>query len=309
MAMLLICPGEDLGDWRAALHAADRELDLRVWPETGAVDDIECAVTWNHPRGELRRYPNLRLVTSMGAGVDHILRDPELPPGVPITRLVDPSLVQSMTEYVVLAVLHHYRRFGLYRERQARREWRQDRRPRPADLHVGILGLGQLGTRVAEALRDLDLPVGGWARSRKSLAGIESWAGEAEYDAFLARTNVLVCLLPLTPRTRDILDARTFAGLERGAYLINVGRGAHLVEDDLIAALDSGQLSGACLDVFRDEPLPAAHPFWSHPGILVTPHISSLTDPDAVAPQIVENLRRARAGEPLENVVDPARGY
>lgn len=308
MSLLIICPGEDASRWVSALEGAHPGLDIQTWPHVRDAYAVTAALTWQHPVGELRRFPNLRVIVSMGAGVDHILRDPGLP-DVPIVRLVDPSLVRSMTEYVVLAALNHHRQLDTYRHFQTRRRWKQLPRRRPSDLRAGIMGLGRLGTAAAQALHYLGFEVSGWSQTRKALADIRCFAGAAELAGFLAVTNVLVCLLPLTPRTENILGRRTFHQLQRGAYLISVGRGRHLVEADLLEALDSGQLSGACLDVFRDEPLPAEHPFWTHPRILVTPHISSLTDADAVAPQIVDAYRRAQRGERLVNAIDTARGY
>lgn len=308
MSLLVISPGEDVSAWVSALRSAGPDIDVETWPEVANAAAVEMALTWNHPPGELARYPNLKAVVSMGAGVDHLLRDPYLPPA-PIARLVDPSLAQAMTEYVVLAVLEHHRQLGEYRRLQAQRRWRQLGRPRASDRRVGIMGLGRLGAHAARALSQLGFRVSGWSQTRKALAGIRCFAGAGELAGFLARTNVLVCLLPLTPATEGILNRGTFARLEQGAYLINVARGAHLVEADLLEALASGRLCGACLDVFRTEPLPVEHPFWTHPRITVTPHVSSLTDPAAIASQVVDNYRRALRGEPLRNPVDKERAY
>jgi glyoxylate/hydroxypyruvate reductase A len=214
-----------------------------------------------------------------------------------------------MTEYVVWAVLHHCRDMEKYRADQSAMAWLPVF-PRPrGETSVGIMGLGQLGSHAAATLRDLGFPVLGWSRTPKGIAGVATHWGKEGLGGFLTRTWILVCLLPLTPETRGILNRRTFAALPRGAYLINVARGAHLAKEDLLEALGSGQLSGACLDVFETEPLPAGHPFWSHPRIMVTPHVSSLTDPQAVAVQILENYCRLRRGEPLVHVVDRQRGY
>lgn len=308
MSLLVISPGDEVTSWVSALKAAAPDIDVQVWPQVEGSTQVEAVLAWNPPPGELRRYPNLKAILSMGAGVDHLLGDPDLP-DAPIARLVDPSLVQSMTEYVILAVLHHHRRFGAYRALQSRREWRPLGRPRAEDLRIGIMGFGQLGAAAARALGQLDFRVSGWSRARKALPGVTLFAGDDELEAFLRGTNVLVCLLPLTPETENILARPTFERLERGAYLINVARGRHLVEADLLWALETGQLCGACLDVFREEPLPPDHAFWAHPNIIVTPHVSSLTDPVSVAPQVVENYRRAQRGEQLLNLVDRRRAY
>ena len=217
-----------------------------------------------------------------------------------------------MTEYVLLAVLNHYRQFDKYRAYQEKREWIRESIPpipRRSEVRVGIMGLGQLGGDAAVKLRHLGFQVGGWSLTPKDIDGIRSFHGDQQFNEFLSKTNILVCLLPLTPKTRNILNRNSFDKLPRGAYLINVARGEHLVEEDLFEALDRKQLSGACLDVFRTEPLCKDHPFWTYPQIIVTPHISSWTDRESVAPQIIENYRRVKTGEKLLNEVDIERGY
>ncbi len=309
MAILILCAGEDPEPWVLSLREQDPNCDIRVWPNVGHPRDVLLALVWNHPRGELARYPNLRCIASMGAGVDHILSDPALPRGVPITKVVDKSLTSSMVEYVVLSVLDFSRDMQKYRADQRERRW-APRFPRPRDqLGVGIMGLGELGGACARKLSDMGYKVLGWRRTACSLEGVATFWGEDQLGNFLAGTDVLVCLLPLTPETEGILNKETFRRLRPGAFLINVARGRHLVEEDLLEALEKGQLSGARLDVFSQEPLPSDHPFWAHPRIQLTPHISSLTEPKAVAPQILENYRRVcRSIEPL-NRVDPHRGY
>ncbi len=309
MAILLIPTGMKAATWIKHLTAVDPDLDIRVWPDAGNPDDIELAMVWNHPLGCLRSFRNLRCIASLGAGVDHILRDPDLPEGIPITRVVHPSMSQSMTEYVVLAVLNYCRHTDAYRDDQAGKQWRPRIPLLAQETGVGIMGLGQLGGHAARMLARLGFQVAGWSRRPKRIEGIRCYAGATEQDAFLASTRILVCLLPLTPETRGILARGLFAKLPAGAYLINVARGAHLVEEDLLAALASGQLSGACLDVFEEEPLPPGHPFWEHPQIRITPHISSLTNPKAVVPLLVDTYHRLKAGRPLQHVVDRARGY
>jgi glyoxylate/hydroxypyruvate reductase A len=309
MSLLILVPEFETTSWMKHIRRQDPRIDLRVWPTVGDPAEIVMALVWNPPQGELTKFPNLRCIASMGAGVDHILRDPQLPPNVPITRVVDPSMPQSMSEYVIMAVLNHCRHTDLFRTDQEMQRW-EPRAPRlAADTVIGIMGMGQLGRDAAEKLVRLGFPVRGWSRSRKEVHGVKSFAGTDELEAFLAATNVLVCMLPLTLATRGILCRRTFDGLPVGAYLINVARGAHLVEADLLQVLAEGRLAGACLDVFREEPLPREHPFWTHPDITLTPHISSLTHPRAIAPQIVENYRRLRQGRRPLHVVDRERGY
>ncbi|MBI5580267.1 MAG: glyoxylate/hydroxypyruvate reductase A [Deltaproteobacteria bacterium] len=309
MAMLFMAPKVRSDSWVKHLRAQDCGLDLRVWPETGPADEIEFILCWKHPLGELKKYPNLKCIASLGFGVDHILRDPDLPPGVSIARLVDEFMVHAMSEYILTAVLCHTRQFDRFQQDQFQKKW-QTRRPlRPQNVRVGIMGLGHLGADAARLLRLLGFQVSGWSRTPKHVEGITAWAGPDAMEEFLAQANVLVCLLPLTRATQGILNSRTFTRLPEGAYLINAARGEHLVEADLLAALDSGHLSGACLDVFREEPLPESHPFWSHPRITVTPHSASLTDPRTVAPQIVENYRRVRSGLAPRHVIDIEKGY
>lgn len=309
MALLIISADLKAHRWVKHIEALDSDLEVRVWPDVGDPAEIEMALVWKHPPGELKKLPNLKCIASLGIGVDHVFRDAELPANVPITRVVSPSMARSMSEYVVLAALDFCRQGAAYRKDQRSTRW-QPRIPRhPESVSVGIMGMGQLGRHAAGRLQVFGFSVSGWCRTPKSLANIDIYAGDANLAPFLADSQILVCLLPLTPATRNILNARLFAGLPRGAYVINVARGEHLVEADLLAALESGQLSGACLDVFRSEPLPPEHPFWRHPAITVTPHVSSITFPRAVAPQIVDNYRRLQTNRPLRHRVDTRRRY
>lgn len=309
MAMLFMAPGLKAASWVKHLRMQDPDLDLRVWPDAGPPEAIEFVLCWKHPLGEFRNYPNLKCIASLGFGVDHILRDPGLPPGVPVVRLVDEAMIRAMSEYVVAAVLNHTRRFNLFRQDQCQKLWKPRLPLHAPEVHVGIMGLGALGRDAAAKLRLLGFPVAGWSRTPKQIEGIGCFAGAERLDEFLSQTDILVCLLPLTPATRGILDRRVFSRLPAGAYLINAARGDHLVEEDLLAAIDNGHLSGACLDVFRTEPLPESHPFWGHPRIVVTPHSASHTYPAAVAPQIIENYRRVRAGQTPLNAIDFEKGY
>jgi len=309
MALLFIAPDLEIPPYVEQLLTLDPELDIRIWPEIGDADDIELALTWNHPLGELRNFKNLKCIASFGAGVDHILRDPNLPQGVPVTRVVESSMPQFMSEYVILSALNYCRQFDIYKNDKLEKRW-QPRIPLLArNICIGIMGLGQLGADAATKLVKLGFAVYGWSRTPKTIPGVLSFAGDDALADFLTQANVLICLLPLTSATRGILNRNTFKKLPPGAYIINVARGEHLVEKDLLDALESGHLSGACLDVFNVEPLPEDHPFWNHPNIMITPHISSLTDPKAVMPQILENYYRMKSGNPLLHVVDVERGY
>jgi glyoxylate/hydroxypyruvate reductase len=308
VALLFLSPDDPADLWRQELSSRMPELEFRVWPEVGDAGDVELALVWRPPQGELARYPNLKAILSLAAGVDGLLADPELP-DVPIARMVDPSLTRTMIEYVLLAVLRHHREFDRFEREQRARRWAYAFPPQAAESWVGVMGLGELGAAAARLLASHGFQVLGWSRGPKSLPGVQSYAGRSELHTCLHRTEILVCLLPLTAETRGILDAAAFADLPHGAFVINVARGEHLVETDLIEALDSGRLAGATLDVFRDEPLPADHPLWAHPKVLVTPHVASYSWPATAAEGVVENIRRALSGQPLAHQVDRAKGY
>jgi glyoxylate/hydroxypyruvate reductase A len=275
-----------------------------------APESIDYVLSFRPPPGLLKSLPNLKVAFSLGAGVDGFLIDKEYPRQIPLVRLVDHGLSRDMTHYIVMHTLIFHRGQRAYDAHQREGKWRQSMiGRRTEDSRVGILGMGEIGTLAATRLRDLDFPVAGWSRSRKDVAGIQSFAGAAELDAFLARSDILVCVLPLTPDTRGILNRATFAKLPRGAFVINAARGGHLVEDDLTASIDAGHLAGATLDVFQTEPLPEASPLWKHPQITVTPHVAALSDPRAVARAAVDGIARHERGEALQNLVDLSRGY
>ncbi|MCW8085232.1 2-hydroxyacid dehydrogenase [Sabulicella glaciei] len=310
MAILLSTKANAMEAWRDALLELEPGLDIRLFPDAGDPAEIEAAVCWTqHDMGELRRYPNLGLIVSMGAGVDHLLRPPGPPPGVPVARLKDERLTSGMTEWVLLNVLRFHRQDLEYRAQQAARVWDELPAPETSARRVGFLGLGELGMAAAHACRLLGFPVMGWTRRARQVEGVETFHGEDGLAAMLGRSDILVCLLPLTPDTRGILNARTLAMLPRGAFLINAARGGHVAQPDLLEALDSGQIAAAALDVFEPEPLPADHPFWGHPRVLVWPHAASITIPRSAAPQVIENLRRLREGRELINLVDFSAGY
>jgi glyoxylate/hydroxypyruvate reductase A len=273
-------------------------------------DAIDYVLSFRPPPGLIRSLTRLKAVLSLGAGVDGFLNDPDFPRHLPLVRFVDPTLSQEMAQYVVMHVLIYHRRQPMFDEAQRAQQWRQILLPRrTAETRIGVLGLGEIGQVCAGHLRDLGFSVSGWSRMRKDIDGVVSFAGAGERDAFLAQSDILVCLLPLTPDTRGILNAALFAKLPRDAYVINVARGGHLVERDLIAAIDSGHLSGAALDVFESEPLPETNPLWAHPRIIVTPHVAAISDPAAGVASVLDTIRRVEKGEPLINVVDLARGY
>lgn len=309
MSLVIKVGAERAAWWKDTMQALLPEMECRLWEDPGDPADVEYAVVWRPPPGGLKQFANLKCIVSMGAGIDHVLVDPELPAGIPIIRTVGGDLRQRMREYVTLHVLRFHRRLPEFEAQQATGAWKQHITPTAPNRRVGIMGLGNMGSFCAEALAFLGFDVAGWSRREKALDGIECSHGSDGFDGFLARSEILVNLLPLTPLTRGILNAGLFAKLPRGAALINVGRGQHLVEEELIPAIDSGRISGATLDVFHEEPLPAAHPFWAHPDILVTPHTASLIDPAAGAGVIADNLRRFIRGEPVEDMADLERGY
>ena len=309
MAILFTTTPAALARWRPHLPAAFPEHEIRYWPEIGDKAAIDYALVWHPEPGLLASLPNLKLIVSLGAGIDHILRDPNLPAGVPIMRLVDPHMTQAMCEYVALQVLRLHRQDVDYRGQQAAGEWRELTQPNAAERRVGILGFGTLGQAAGRTLQALGFPVAGWSRSAKHVPGFATYAGATGLIEMLARSDILVCLLPMTPETENILDGRLFARLPRGAGLVNAGRGRHLVEADLLVALDGGQLSAAVLDVFCEEPVPPGHPFWRHPRIVVTPHVAADTHPPTAAPIIAAAIRDLEAGRPVANLVDPQRGY
>jgi glyoxylate/hydroxypyruvate reductase len=301
-------PGDNFAKWQTALAALQPDLRFVPWQDADPAT-IDAVLCWLPPEGWLASLPQLKMVQSLGAGVDHVLLDKAYPADVPLVRLVDPYMTVAMTEYVTFQVLRLHLSEPTYRRQQQAVVWQARPSPRAAERRVGILGLGELGTASAKALAGLGFDVAGWSRSAKTLDGIACFSGDQGFQEFLARTEILVCLLPLTPATEGILSATTFARLPRGASIINVGRGRHLVEADLLAALDSGQLSEAVLDVFPKEPLAADHPFWRHERIVVTPHVAALTNPSTAALVVVENLRRLVQGEAWPDRIDLASGY
>ena len=294
--------------WAEVFQREAPEIDFRIWPDVGEPEDVRFLAAWVPPDDLATRFPRLELLFSSGAGVDQFDFE-ALPPALPVVRMVEPGIVRGMVEYVVHAVLDHHRDMPQYRRQQALSEWRP-LPVRPAgQRRVGVLGLGSLGQAVLAQLAGFGFDLAGWSRSQHAVAGVQCHAGADGLAAFLARTDILVCLLPLTDETRGFLNTNVFAQLPAGASLVHVGRGPHLVEADLLAALASGQLAEAVLDVTDPEPLPAGHPFWRHPQIRLTPHIASMTQPESAAEVVIDNLRRHRAGEPMTGLVDRSRGY
>ncbi len=294
--------------WRQALLAELPDLDFRVAPEIGDPSDVRYVLAWKPPPGFFAPFSNLGLVVNLGSGVDSLVGRDDLPE-VPISRLSDAGMVSLMTSYVLFAVIRHARDFHHFERAQRRGEWHYIHPRALGKFRVGILGLGQLGGAAAKALAGVGFDVRGWSRTPKSIPGVKCVAGLERLDAFLAETDILAIMLPITPETRGLLDARRLGLLPAGAKLINVSRGAVVDEPALIEALRSGRIEEATLDVFAVEPLPAGHPFWGMENVLITPHLASITVPEDAARDVAESIRRVRSGAPPLHLVDPRRGY
>jgi glyoxylate/hydroxypyruvate reductase A len=308
-ALLFSSRLDDPEAWSKALKAEMPELDVRISPELGNPTDIETALVWKAPPGELASLPNLKLITNLGAGVDPILADTTIPPHIPVARLGDSVMAQMMSQFVIFAVLRHYRGIAQYERQQREGRWEYVLPRASYEVPVGVMGIGMLGGAAARMLAGIGFSVAGWGRSQRTIEGVETFHGAAGLAPFLARTEILVCLLPLTRETRHIVNRDALYQLPRGAKLINCGRGGTVDEAALLAAIKDGQIAEATLDVFETEPLPADHPFWAMEEVLVVPHIGSIAVPEVAARDVVENIRRLRTGQPLLNIVDRARGY
>jgi len=294
--------------WIAAIRAGDPGRPLQVWPELVDPSQIAYALVWEPPARLLSRLPNLRAIFSLGAGVDTLVSQPDLPT-LPIVRVVNPDLTQRMTEWVVLQVLIHHRQQRAYDRQQAAHVWKELRQPAAHEVRVGIMGLGVLGRDAATVLSRLGFDVAGWSRRQADVEGIACFCGRDTLDRFLRRTDMLVSLLPLTPETKAILAMPLFEKLAHdgalgGPILINAGRGGLQVEADIVAAIERGVLIGASLDVFDSEPLDPASPLWALPNVIVTPHAAAASAPKALIPPILDQIRDFEAGKPLENLVD-----
>ena len=320
-ALIVATRGWNPHDWIERIRPLLPERSLLATDPDGrfsgppqALDEVHYALAWRPLPETLDRLKNLGAIFSLGAGVDHILSLPHLPQ-VPIVRVVDPDLTMRMREYVVWQVLDHLRYGAIYRRQQREHVWQEpDHHATAHDLTVGIMGLGVMGAHAAEALLALGFVVRGWSRTRKALAGVETFAGADGLAPFLSGTDILVVLLPLTPETQGIIDLKLLRGLSRtgplgGPILINAGRGGLQVEADIVAALRDGMVAGASLDVFGEEPLPAESPLWDLDTVTITPHVAAVSDPQAIGVQIVRQIEAFERGEPLRNCVDPERGY
>jgi glyoxylate/hydroxypyruvate reductase A len=296
-------------EWMDSLLAQDPQLDLRLYPNLGDINEIDFIVVLNAPTGIFKEFTHVKAILTLTAGVDSLLSDNSLLPHIPIVRIEDPFMADDICQYALTYVLQYMKQVEHWHNLQKHHDW--DRRV-PfvfSSKTIGVMGLGYLGKRVAVTLSQLGFTVNGWSQSPKEIPGVTVYTGQDQFIDFLQHTDIAVCLLPLTLNTRDILNKNTFSHLKKGAHIINMGRGEQLVEEDLLAALDSGQLTGATLDVFRQEPLPKDHLFWDHPKIIVTPHIASITNPRTAAVQVVENIKRMQKSEEPIGKVDLTQGY
>ena len=301
---------EDMEVWSSALQEAMPEMDVKVYPDEGDVNDIEYAVVWKHPRGILNQYPNLKAILSLGAGVDHVISDPELPEGLPIVRLVDKKLTHEMFLHSLHWVLHFHSDQYLYRIQQQSREWIQQSSVQSEDRTIGIMGLGNIGKSIGDSLVSLDFNVVGWgARPKNSLGEINYYYGQEQLAVFLRQSDILINVLPLTENTKNILTKNELKLLPEGSFIINIGRGGIINESDLLSALDSGHITAAALDVFAQEPLPENNSLWTHPSVYVTPHIAGQSNPRSAAKTIAENIRLIETGEDPYPIYSLNSGY
>jgi len=307
VALLIATPDRDSAELARQIREQDPDIDLRIWPNPGRRADIRFALVWKPPQGLFERLPALDAVSSLGAGVDALIDNPDIPNHVAIGRLAGPRLAANMATYLVAVVIARWKRLQNFVEDQRARRWNQWAPEHPPV--VGLLGTGEMGRRSAAAFAELEFPLHGYSRSGRGPAGVTMHSGTQGLHEIAQASDFLINLLPLTADTRDILNASLFARMRKGSMLINVGRGEHLVDDDLLAALDHGRPGCAVLDVFREEPLPGDHPFWDHPGILITPHCASITLKLEAAELAVESYRRVLAGKSPLGWVDRRRGY
>jgi glyoxylate/hydroxypyruvate reductase A len=308
MTLLYKADPERGRQWARLFAQKAPDIPFRLWPETGDPADVRYLAAWQPPDDPVRTLPNLEVIFSVGAGIDQFDLS-GIPDHIAVVRMTEPGIVEGMVEYVTQSVLTIHRDLFDYALQQQQRVWRELPVRAAASRRIGVMGLGMLGTAVLERLQLFGFPCAGWSRSAHALPGVDCYAGADALDAFLERTDILICLLPLTDATRGLLNRALFAKLPGGASLVNVGRGPQLNQQDLLDALESGHLRNAILDVTDPEPLPESHPFWSHPRVRMTPHIASATRPESAVDVVVENIRRHRDGLPMRGRIDRTRGY
>ncbi len=301
---------EDMEVWSNGLKNAMPEMDIKVYPDDGDVNEVEFAIVWKHPRGILKKYPNLKAILSLGAGVDHIISDPDLPEGLPIIRLVDKKLTHEMCLHSLHWVLHFHSDQYLYRSQQLKRQWIQQSSIQTEDRTIGIMGLGNIGSSIGELLVNQGFNVIGWGANKKSsITGIQYYFGQEQLSDFLSNTNILINVLPLTSNTANILTKNELSLLPKDSFIINIGRGGIIDEDDLLALLDEGHIKAVALDVFAQEPLPENNSLWEHPSVYITPHIAGQSNPNSAAQTISENIHLIQKGELPYPIYSASNGY
>ena len=301
---------EDMEVWSNGLQKAMPEMDIKVYPDDGDVNEVEFAVVWKHPRGILKKYPNLKAILSLGAGVDHIISDPDLPEGLPIIRLVDKKLTHEMCLHALHWVLHFHSDQYLYRSQQLKRQWIQQSSIQTEDRTIGIMGLGNIGRSIGELLVTQSFNVIGWGANQKSsLTDIKYYYGQDQLSDFLGRTNILINVLPLTSDTTNIITKKELRLLPKNSFIINIGRGGIINEDDLLTLLNEGHIKAAALDVFAQEPLPENNSLWDHPSVYITPHIAGQSNPNSAGQTISENIYRIQKGELPYPIYSRTNGY
>ena len=309
MSILLIFENKDPKPWQKILEQKLADTDIEIYPEVKDKSAVDFVVCWKPKRNVLAEFPTIKIIQSVGASIDHITTTQKLNENVVLTRIVDQQLSVDMWEFLLTAVMSQLKNMQQYTKQQHAKTWLQQPYKNISNTRIGILGLGKIGAHVAENFSSIGFQVAGWSNSKKQLSKVEGFAGDVEFSSFLHNLDFLINLLPLTKKTKDILDKHALAKTNKGTFLINVGRGEHLVEKDLLAMLDNSHLSGALLDVFREEPLPQEHPFWQHPKIQLTPHIASLTNIESAIDQVIENYHRFLKGEELLHTVSLTKGY
>lgn len=301
---------EDMEVWSNGLQKAMPEMDIKVYPDDGDVNEVEFAVVWKHPRGILKKYPNLKAILSLGAGVDHIISDPDLPEGLPIIRLVDKKLTHEMCLHALHWVLHFHSDQYLYRSQQLKRQWIQQSSIQTEDRTIGIMGLGNIGRSIGELLVTQSFNVIGWGANQKSsLTDIKYYYGQDQLSDFLGRTNILINVLPLTSDTTNIITKKELSLLPKDSFIINIGRGGIINEEDLLTLLNDRHIKAAALDVFTQEPLPENNSLWDHPSVYITPHIAGQSNPNSAGQTISENIYRIQKGELPYPIYSRTNGY
>ena len=309
MSIVIICNERYAKNWAKAFREKLLTTEIHIYPNVPSPETVEFAAVWKAPAGALSGFPNLKAVQSLGAGVEHIFDFQKIDENIPVARIVDPQLSEDMWEYVLMLTLNHLKNIPIYFQQQSKKEWKQHRYKTIKETTVSILGLGKIGSHVASRFSEIGFNVQGWSNSKKNIPDVISFFGKNGFDEILSNTDFLINILPLTSDTEGILNKTNLSKLKKDAYLINVGRGGHLVDEDLLELIDSEHLSGAALDVFQEEPLPVNHPFWGHPKITAMPHVAGLTNPKTAVLQMVENYKRVKRGEGLINEVSHVRKY